>query len=284
MGRDMTSIYDHRQCLLGEGPIWHPERQQLFWFDILNNKLLSRSGDEEFSWQFLEHVSAAGWISEHALMIASESKLFLFDLETGAEQLLCPLEADNEVTRSNDGRADPYGGFWIGTMGKRVEAGAGSIYRYFRGELRQLYSGLTITNSICFSPDGETAYFTDTATGIIQKIALDPYGWPAGEPTVFADLRTSGLNPDGSVVDADGYLWNAQWGAHRVARYAPDGSFVEAIEFPAKQVSCPAFGGEGLQTLFATTATEGGLTGDSDGKTFAAETSTMGQAEHRVRL
>lgn len=279
----MSTIFDDRRCELGEGPLWHPERKQLFWFDILGKQLLTREGEDAKSWQFDEHVSAAGWISSHALLIASETRLFVFDLETGARQTLCPLEADNPLTRSNDGRADPHGGFWIGTMGKTAETGAGSIYRYFRGELRKLFSDLTITNSICFSPDGQTAYFADTVTAQIRKTALDANGWPQGERQVFADLATEGLNPDGSVVDAEGHLWNAQWGAHRIARYTPDGTFAESISFPGAQISCPAFGGEHFQTLFATSAAEG-LSGPDDGKTFSATSPVTGRPEPRVVL
>lgn len=283
-GDDMNTIFDDRQCRLGEGPLWHPERRQLFWFDILGKRLLSRENGTPRSWQFEEHVSAAGWVSRNELLIASASRLFLFNLETEASAKICDLEGDNPVTRSNDGRADPLGGFWIGTMGFNAEEGAGSIYRYYKGELRKLFGGITISNAICFSPDGSTAYFADTATQAIQKVALDGDGWPAGAPSLFVDLATDGFDPDGAVVDSEGYLWNAQWGAFRVARYAPDGTFVQAIALPAKQISCPAFGGADLETLFATSATVGLDAGEDDGKTFSVEVSVRGQKEHRVVL
>ncbi|WP_428641978.1 SMP-30/gluconolactonase/LRE family protein [Roseibium sp.] len=279
----MSTIFDERQCLLGEGPLWHPERQQLFWFDILNKRLLSRENGTPKTWQFDEYVSAAGWVTRNELLVASASKLFLFDLESEISKKLCDLEADNPVTRSNDGRADPKGGFWIGTMGINLEHGAGSIYRYFKGELRKLYGDITCSNAICFAPDGNTAYFCDTKTRMIRKVALDDNGWPAGAPETFVDLSPEDLKPDGAVVDSEGYLWNAQWGASRVARYAPDGSFVEAVSFPASQTSCPAFGGADLNTLFVTTASEG-LTGPEEGKTFFAQVSARGQSEHRVVL
>ncbi|MEC9469874.1 MAG: SMP-30/gluconolactonase/LRE family protein, partial [Pseudomonadota bacterium] len=144
----MSTVFDERQCTLGEGPLWHPERQQLFWFDILNKRLLSRDNGTEKTWQFDEYVSAAGWVSRTELLIASSSKLFLFNLETEASAKICDLEADNAVTRSNDGRADPKGGFWIGTMGFGAEKNAGSIYRYYKGELRKLFSDITISNAI----------------------------------------------------------------------------------------------------------------------------------------
>ena len=244
-------IYDSRACELGEGPLWHPLREQLFWFDILNRTLHSQTQ----SWAFPEVVSAAGWISEHELLIASESGLSRFNLVTGESVQVA--QAGTSATRSNDGRADRQGGFWFGTMGKTAQKAAGAIWRWHRGELRQLFPGITIPNSICFTPDGSAAHFSDTAAGLVMKVELDPEGWPLGKPQVWLDLDRAGLNPDGAVIDAEGRFWNAQWGAGRVAVYAPDGSFLQAIETPgAPQSSCPAFGSADLSTLFVTTALE----------------------------
>ncbi|MFC6668804.1 SMP-30/gluconolactonase/LRE family protein [Marinobacterium aestuariivivens] len=241
-------------------------------------------------WTFDEHVSAAGWVDADSLLIAGETGLFRFDLQSGTRQPVCKLETDNPLTRSNDGRADPWGGFWIGTMGKSAEAEAGAIYRYFRGELRLLFAPVTIPNAICFSPDGRYGYFADTAKGVIWRQALEQlHGWPVGEPEVFVDCSRARVSPDGAVVDSMGRLWNAQWGAARIACYNADGTFSLAIPFPAGQISCPAFGGEHLDILFATSATEGlsqqQLTAQPDaGKTFFAYPGSPGQAEHRLIL
>lgn len=282
-------IYDDRRCELGEGPLWHPLRAQLFWFDILNRRLMSRDATGPLEWQFDECVSAAGWVDRDRLLIASESALSLFDLRDGNRRQLTPLEADNPVTRSNDGRADPQGGFWIGTMGKKAEHGAGTIWRYYRGELRALFPGLTITNAISFAPDGKTAHFADTAQHKVWRVALDGDGWPKGDPEVFLDLSAGGLNPDGAVTDAAGLLWLAEWGGARVAAYAPDGTRVQVVGFAAPHTSCPAFGGPGLTTLFCTTAQEGlglaqRLAHPQSGKVFAAEGMGPGRAEPAVRL
>lgn len=280
-----VEIFDPRNCALGEGPLWHPERAQLFWFDIIDKKLLSRSEETALSWQFETHVSAASWVSRDHLLIASETALFLFNLETGQQEPLCPLEADNPVTRSNDGRADPFGGFWIGTMGKNAEAHAGAIYRFYKGKLECLFSDITIPNSICFSPNGQHAYFTDTPSQKIMKQALDADGWPKGRAEPFIDLTREGLNPDGSVVDADGCLWNAQWGASRVARYAPDGRFLATVPLPAAQTTCPAFGSKDRMTLYVTSASDGITRANEDqGRTFALRTSVAGLPENRVIL
>lgn len=284
-------IFDERSCILGEGVLWHPEREQLFWFDIIGKALLSRAADgTPLQWSFYEHVSAAGWIDRDTLLVAGETGLCRFDLGSGEREPVCALEAGNPLTRSNDGRADPWGGFWIGTMGKRAEPDAGAIYRYYRGELRQLYAPITIPNAICFSPDRRHAYFSDTVKARIWRQPLAATdGWPEDEPEVFVDCGAEGVFPDGAVVDASGRLWNAQWGASRVACYDTAGRFQHALQFPATQVSCPAFGGESLAVLFATSATENLVPEvlarqEHAGKTFAIATETRGQREHPVIL
>ena len=104
-----VSVFDARPCNLGEGPLWHPERQEFFWFDINNYKLMAEGGRE---WAFDSYVSAAGWVDRSKMMVAGDRALMLFDIDTGTHEDICPLEADNPLTRSNDGRADPFGGFW----------------------------------------------------------------------------------------------------------------------------------------------------------------------------
>jgi len=272
-------IFDDTQCQLGEGPLWHPLRKQLFWCDILGKRLHTRGQH----WQFDDYVSAAGWTSETTLLIATSNALRHFDITTGDHNVIVPLEADNAATRSNDGRADPQGGFWIGTMGIDAQNDAGAIYRFYKGELRQLFAPITISNAICFSPDGATAYFTDTPTQKILRVSLDAEGWPDSDPEIHIDLQGTGFRPDGAVVDTAGNLWNAQWGVGRIAGYDPKGNFIESFSFAANQTSCPAFGGDDLTTLFCTSAAVG-LSGAAHGKTFATPTRYSGQAEHRVIL
>ena len=248
-------VFDNTECYLGEGPLWHPELKQLFWFDIVNAKLYSLSGDTAASWCFDQMVSAAGWISKEELLIAGETSLFRFNLRTGEESELVPLEADNRVTRSNDARADPWGGFWIGTMGKKAETGAGAIYRYYAGELRQLYPDISIPNAICFAPDRNCAYYTDTPTRKVMRQPLNAKdGWPEGEPELFIDLNDAGLNPDGAVTDSEGNIWIACWGDAAVRAFNPAGEEIERVALRAEHATCPAFGGLDLSTLYVTSA------------------------------
>ncbi|MEP1586817.1 MAG: SMP-30/gluconolactonase/LRE family protein [Tateyamaria sp.] len=273
-------VFDDLKCALGEGPLWHPERKELFWFDI-TDKTLHNKGETRQSWSFDEHVSAAGWVDRDTLLMASATGLWQFDIPSGARTLVAPLKTDNPLTRSNDGRADAQGGFWIGTMGIDAEDYAGAIYRYYRGEVRRLFDRITIPNAICFAPDGRTAYFADTFSQQIQKVALDEQGWPMTAPEQFVDLRGEDLNPDGAVVDADGNLWNAQWGAGRVACYDPQGTFLRSIAVPANRTTCPAFG-QGT-TLYVTSASDL-VKEEQGGMTFTTDAGVTGQREHQVIL
>lgn len=282
-------VLKHR-FTLGEGPLWACGR--LYWFDIAAGKLFAwRPGDAETeSWAFGEPVSAAASLENGGLIIASASALLRFDPGTGAAERLVPLEADDSRTRSNDGRADRQGGFWITTMSKAGESGLGTIWRYHRGELRRLLTGLAIPNAVSFSPDGALAYFADTAALTLWRWPLDAEGWPQGDPRPFLKMTEEDGGPDGAVVDREGCIWNARWGAGKVVRLAPgDGRTLETITLPATRPSCPAFGGEDLATLYVTTAQEGmskeELSAEPDaGAIFAAPLRVPGQPDVPVRL
>ena len=284
------AIFDSRVCELGEGPLWHPERATLFWFDILGKRLLSRAGDTTAEWRFDRHVSAAGWVDRDRLLVASETGLDLFDLSDGTETPVCVLERDDAHTRSNDGRADPFGGFWIGTMGKGAEPGAGAIYRWYRGELRRLYGSITIPNAMCFTSDGRFGHFADTTERKVWRVALDPnHGWPLGAPEVYLDLGPVGRNPDGAVIDSTGMFWCAEWGSGAVRGYDPAGALRQEIPLPVPQPSCPAFGGAALDRLHITSATQD-LTQQAlveaplSGQVFQVAMPEPGQREHPVVL
>lgn len=281
-----VEVFDDRPCTLGEGPLWHPTRKQLFWFDIIGQRLMTRTDDGPQEWQFDRCVSAAAWVDDDRFLIASDEDLSVFDLREGTSEYVASLEADNPATRSNDGRADPQGGFWIGTMGRNAERGAGALYRYYEGELRKLRANVTIPNATCFTPDGRHAYFADTAKHLVWRYTLDADGWPEGKAEVYLDHSETGLNPDGAVVDAQGNFWCAEWGASRVACYDPAGVLVQEVALPVPQPTCPAFG-DGH--LYVTTALQGlpenaHDTAPLSGQTLRIATNTVGQPEHQVLL
>ena len=283
-------IHDDRICALGEGALWHPTRNQFFWFDILGQKLMTQDATGPRHWHFDQIVSAAGWVSTDELLIAGERNLFRFDLATGAVRPVADLEEDKPQNRSNDGRADRQGGFWIGTMGKGPDKAAGAIYRFYKGEVRKLFDQITVPNAICFTPDGKTAYFADSAEQQVLRVALDAEGWPKGTPEIFLNLQGGASEPDGAVVDASGVIWIAEWRGGRVSAHAPDGTLLRRIDLDhAPHSTCPAFGGPDLTTLFVTSATQGLsaealLAQPNSGKTFRFDGISTGQPEAQVLL
>jgi len=240
---------------LGEGPLWHPVTNELFWFDILNQALFVLKDGRVRKRSLPVIMSALGWIDAETAAVAAEDGLYRMNLTSGELTLLQPLENENIGTRSNDGRVDRRGRFWIGTMGKAAEEGAGALYRY-SGDIKVLEPKVTIPNATCFSPDGLTAYFSDTTEGRIRAYTLHPETGEITDSRTFAEVEGGG-GPDGAVVDSAGYLWNAEWGASQMKRYAPDGSVDKVVALPVSQPTCPAFGGPDLKTLYITSAMEG---------------------------
>lgn len=242
------------------------------------------------SWSFQEHFSAAGRVDADTLVLASETALWRFDITTGDKAKPCLLDAENPITRSNDGRADPWGGFWIGTMGKAAEPEAGAIYRYYKGNLRRMIAPVSISNAICFAPDRSCAYYTDTATQKIMRQRLEAEtGWPEGGAEILVDLQEKRLNPDGAVTDANGNLWVAMWGASAVVCLSPEGQELRRVEVPARQPSCPAFGGPDLRDLYVTSATVGVYEEElkrrpTNGATFVLNDIAQGLPEPKVFL
>lgn len=258
VGIGQAEVFDQRVCSLGEGPLWHPERKNLYWVDLLNKRVLANGADGEQVWEFDEMPSAIGWVDRDRILVACESGLNLMDLDSGEQTLLCALEADQPGNRSNDGRADPWGGFWIGTMGMEGEPDKGNLYRWYRGELRQLDSGMTVPNGICFDRTRNLGYYADSAKGLIYRVPLDDTdGWLAGEREVFLDLSEEGLIPDGAVMDGQGKLWSSLWDGARTQCFTPEGSATEALQAPVIRTTCPAFGGNDFTDMYVTTAAVG---------------------------
>jgi sugar lactone lactonase YvrE len=257
---DAAKLLIDSQCALGEGPIWHDGRQQLFWFDINNKTLFAADadGNEQGRWHFEETVAAAAIIDDKSLALATETGLKRLELGRGAIEHLIDIESDVPANRSNDSRVHPAGAFWIGTMVKDEGPKEGAVYHYRAGVLTRIRSGAAIPNATCFSPDGRIAYWADTPTQKILKCETDPdTGMPVGQWSLFADVADHRGYPDGAVVDSEGYVWNARWGGSCVIRYAPDGKIDRIIEVPVSQVTCPAFGGRDFKRLFITTANKG---------------------------
>lgn len=286
-----TVLVENR-LTLGEGPTYDPSTDTAWWFDILGKGLI-------------EHRFATGETITHALpvmgsvlakidadrqMLATEKGIFIREVSTGALTLLTELEPERPGNRSNDGRVHQSGALWVGTMGKTAADGAGAIYHVAGKTVTRLYDGISIPNSICFSPDGSLAYFVDTRVNQMMKVSVDPAtGLPTGTPSVHIDGRERKGGIDGSVCDAEGGIWNACWGVGAVDHYNKDGKHLARYRLPAAQTTCPAFIGANADRLLVTTATEGldaeGLAADPEGgKIFLLDVTVNGRHEPSFRL
>jgi sugar lactone lactonase YvrE len=292
MNEAIVSVLSDHVCQLGEGPSYDPATDTLYWFDILNGQLLEKrlSGGAVKIHELGQMASAIAIVDDNSQLIATETGLHVRDVATGKMTLHTAIEADNAATRSNDSRVHPCGAFWVGTMGKGEEKAAGSIYWFFRGELRRLYSDITVSNSICFSEDGTVAHYTDTSTGLLMRVGCDPAtGLPAGEPKIFVDHRKAKGYIDGSVLDRDGVLWNACWGGSVVEAYGPDGKLIRSVAMPVTQPSCPAFVGRNADRLAVTSAWSGKdekqrLLDPQAGMTFLLDIPVSGRFEPPVLI
>lgn len=247
--------------VLGEGILWCERAQALYWTDIHAATLWRHTpaSGETRQWQLSERLASFALCeTEGWLLLALASRLAFFHLDDGALYPICAVEPDLP-TRCNDGACDRQGRFVFGTLHEPVGGGAkqaiGGFWRLnARLELEKLpLENVAISNSLAFSPDGGTLYFCDSPTRTIHCCA---YGDTLGPSRVFAVLDGEHGVPDGSCVDAEGGLWNAQWGLARVVRYCADGSVDRVLPLPISQPTRPAFGGAALDTLYVVSARE----------------------------
>ncbi|HEY0853126.1 MAG TPA: SMP-30/gluconolactonase/LRE family protein [Bradyrhizobium sp.] len=286
-----TTVLSTEPCQLGEGVTYDVATDTAWWFDIVEGRLFeAHLASGRISVHRLGRMaSALARIDAERQLIAAEDGLYVRNIADGAMALYHELEADNPLTRSNDARVHLSGTFWISTMGRHAQSGAGTIYALYRGEILQLFPGITVPNAICFSPDGSIGYFSDTHEKAVYRVSLDPQtGLPRGSPeTLLYHSGTGG--PDGAVVDADGLIWNARWGGGCVDVYSPDGAHLRSLQVPARQTSCPAFAGRDLSRLLVTTAWQGmdeaaRAADPQAGFTFLLDVAAHGRSEPDVRL
>ena len=249
---------------LGEGLLWHDGRW--WWTDIEAATLFAwrpgaagpqfcRLPDRLGSFAHCRSGRVLLGLAKRLAIATLDDELQLTQLQT-----LAPVDAAEPRTRINDGRTDRSGNFVFGTLNEAKEKRPlASFYQYSMqyGLRRLALPAVAIANSICFSLDGRTMYFCDSPTRRILRCDYDAATAQVGNVRPFTEVDRADAEPDGSVIDAEGCLWNAQWGAGRVARYDPDGRLMATLAVPAAHTTCPALGGPGLDELMLTTARTG---------------------------
>jgi len=252
---DVVSVQNE----LGEGVIWDQWRQKVWWTDITQQQLYRYDPESKNleSWHTPERLCCFAPVHERDYLIAAFASGFAYYQPlNGNIKWIEKVEKNNPGTRLNDGRTDRQGRFWAGTMveDETTATAKGALYCLDQQlTISAHIQKLSITNSLCWSPDSSILYHCDTPSQTIDQYAFD-----AGDGTISDKqiLAKTGKDcfPDGSIVDADGMLWNAQWGGHKIVRYAPDGSVDLELAVPVSQPSCVAFGGTDLDLLIVTSA------------------------------
>jgi len=280
----------------GEAATWDEERGTIYWVDI--NRFVLHAHRLESgatrSHLFDEPVVALSLTDRPGvLLVCLASQLVLFDIATGTHTALGVTLPGWPDVRFNDGRTDPRGAFWVGSMGNNVGPqgqnldpvdGKGRLFRYRAGgDLQEMEAGIGIANTLCWAPDRRTFYFGDTLRNQIRAYSYDPETGDIGPGRIFFEGFERGL-PDGSAIDAEGCLWNCRFGGGCIVRVTADGTIDRVVEMPVANVTTCAFGGPDRSTLYVTTASL--MRNESDrlaGSLFAIETDTRGLPENRFK-
>ncbi len=244
---------------LGEGPLWDERRRALVWVDILAPSVhvyRPEDGSDTVTPVPLP-VGAAALRETDGLLLALEDGFWLRDAD-GRMRRLAAVEAGDRSTRMNDGRVDPAGRFYCGTMAYDERPGAASLYRLEPdGVVSRVLEGATISNGIDWSPDGRTCWYIDTPTRGVDAFDYERETGELRNRRRVITISDGQGWPDGLTVDAEGYVWVAFWGGWCVRRFAPDGTFDREIRLPVAQVTSCTFGGDRLDELYITTAWNG---------------------------
>ncbi len=246
------------EAILGEGPVWDEALGRLWWVDIKGRRLnwLDAAGGGAGGIAVgLQVTSVAPRAGGPGLLAATEDGVGILDPATGAYDKRFEPEPDRPANRANDGNVDVHGRYWFGTMDDNQPSTAGAVYSLDADwSWRRVLDGISITNTLVCDPAGALLYVADSMAGRIDAFPIDAATGTLGGATPFATVGGDGTGPDGSAVDAEGYVWTAIWGGSRLERRAPDGTVERTIALPVKQPTSCAFGGPGLKTLYITSA------------------------------
>ncbi|WP_229512657.1 SMP-30/gluconolactonase/LRE family protein [Massilia sp. AB1] len=266
MATEKFEVVHDAPMLVGESAIWHEVESALYWVDINGltvNRVHPASGKYS-SWQMASEPSALAVDGDNNLVVATRRDLLHLNTTTGEETPIADAPYDITKVRFNDGRVDPAGRFWIGTMYEPRDQPAAEMYVLDQGRLRRAWAGgMTNSNGLAWSLDGRTMFHADTTTHRIDCYDYDPAtGVHSNQRTLLSfptDKSAPGYGgrPDGATIDSEGAYWVAMFEGGRVLRISPQGEILREIMVPARCPTSLAFGGTDLRTLYITTASHG---------------------------
>jgi sugar lactone lactonase YvrE len=280
---------------LAEGPVWDDIRRVLWWVDI-NAGRVHRFDPTAGSDRFVEVGLPVGCVAlaeDGGIAVASSEALLHLDPETGAMETVAAFDPGPVASRSNDGKCDPNGRFWVGRLALDRTRGAGTLSRLDASGFAAVMGDLTIPNGLDWSVDGKRMYFVESVERTIWAFDYDLATGSLGDRRPFARLPGPGLSesavPDGLAVDADDCVWVAVWGGGCVLRLAPDGTPISRIDVPVARVSSCTFGGDDLTELFITTAWEDATRDEltaqpTAGGIYRARSGVRGRPARRLRM
>ncbi|HUG26133.1 SMP-30/gluconolactonase/LRE family protein [Piscinibacter sp.] len=253
--------------LLGESPMWHPREQALYYCDIPGHRLnrFDPAGGALVHWEFDTDVACCAPALDGSMLLAMRDGLWRFDTVKGQRTRLAEPPYDPKTERFNDGKCDPQGRFWVGTIYEPRDPPLAALYCRDGGRLQRKADGVTTSNGLAWSPNGRTMYWSDTKAHTVYAFDFDPPSGALSNRRVFAsfalkqpqqDLSIYGGRPDGAAVDEEGCYWVAMFEGQRLLRLSPAGETVREVRLPVRCPTMPCFGGADLKTLFITTGRE----------------------------
>jgi sugar lactone lactonase YvrE len=253
------SLVVDAQCALAESPVWWAAAGKLVFVDITGRRLhrfdpVSKKHEVD---AVAEDIGCVAPAKGGGYVAGLRSGLWLLDAAGAKVRQIAANPEDAATHRFNDGRVDPRGRYFAGTLDEPKTAGDAGLYRFDKSGAAKITEAIMTSNGLAFSPDGRTLYFSDTPRFVIYRFDYDPATGAAANRRVFARIEPTASDrgrPDGAAVDVEGCYWSSLYEGSRVRRYDPDGKMMADYHVPALNTTMPAFGGADMKTLFVTTA------------------------------
>ncbi|WP_151449026.1 SMP-30/gluconolactonase/LRE family protein [Lacisediminimonas profundi] len=256
---NMVHVFYDEPMLLGECPLWEPREGALYWIDI-EGRAVHRYIEKQRQHTAWSLPSEPGCIAraESGLVVAMRTGIATLDTLSGYLRQVTPAPFDGATQRFNDGRCDPMGRLWVGTINEPRDGPKATLFCLEGGQLRDAGLPVTVSNGLAFSPDSRTLYHADTSAHLIKAYDYQLSTGQVGPGRILRQFDTArdenyGGRPDGAAVDSEGAYWIAMYEGGRILRLSPAGAILGEFPLPVRCPTMIAFGGEDMRTLFITT-------------------------------